>query len=97
MLKNAKEKQLDSKQSMHQLVIDFLSTEESTADAYIVFAYSRMDAKLCKVAEIRTTDQSNINLWYELRYDRITASELYEASRCKTGEGYLCVFNTQEL
>ncbi|KAL7293484.1 hypothetical protein TKK_0012931 [Trichogramma kaykai] len=38
---------------------------------------------LCKKAELENL------LWFELRYGRITASKLYEASKCSTGDGSL--------
>jgi len=120
IVKEAEEKQLDSQLSrhcfklkerqvlqlsLHQMLIDFLSTGKSTADDFIVFACSRMSASLCKEAEIRTRDQSNNILWYELRYGRITASKLYEAAHCKTSDGSLVqtvigaakVFDTQKM
>lgn len=31
-----------------------------------------------------TSDQHKSNLWHELRYDRVTASQAFEFSRCKT-------------
>jgi len=64
-----------------------------------------MSVSLCKEAEIRTRDQNNNILWYKLRYDRITASKLYEAAHCKISDGSLVrtvigaakVFDTQEM
>ncbi|GBP91169.1 hypothetical protein EVAR_67279_1 [Eumeta japonica] len=41
-----------------------------------------------KVKE-ETIEQSKSNLWFELRYGRITASKAYEVSRCKTADGTL--------
>ncbi|XP_008213224.1 uncharacterized protein LOC103317369 [Nasonia vitripennis] len=102
IVKHAEEKQLDSQLSrhcfklkerevlalsLHQLLIDFMSTGKSSADDFIAFASSRMDDRLCKEAEMRTRDQSDNVLWYKLRYGRITASKLYEAAHCKTGDG----------
>lgn len=37
----------------------------------------------------RTRDQKDDTLWHELRFGRITASNVYEASRCHTAEGSL--------
>lgn len=37
----------------------------------------------------KTRDQKNDTLWHELRFGRITASNIYEASRCHTAEGSL--------
>ena len=36
-----------------------------------------------------TVLQSKTTSWYKVRYGRITASRLYEASRCKTSDGSL--------
>lgn len=36
-----------------------------------------------------TINQVNLPLWYELRYDRITASRAHEVSKCKTPDGAL--------
>lgn len=72
------------KLSLHQLLIDFCETEKSTADEFIEFASSQMSYELCQEAEIKTRDQSNNVLWYELRYGRITTSKIYEAAHCKT-------------
>lgn len=44
---------------------------------------------VCKKAEEMTVKQSKSSLWYELRYGRVTASKIYEASRCKTADGSL--------
>lgn len=40
-------------------------------------------------AEILTIDQADTPLWFEMRYGRITASRIYQASRCKTKNGSL--------
>ncbi|GBP91896.1 hypothetical protein EVAR_89847_1 [Eumeta japonica] len=39
--------------------------------------------------EAETRDQFKNNLWYELRYGRVTASKVYEVSRCQTDDGTL--------
>lgn len=120
VLKCAEEKQLDSqlsrhgfhlkerqvlKLSLHQMLINFCETKKSTADEFIEFASSEMTYELCQEAEIKTRDQSNNVLWYELRYGRITASKLYEAAHCKTNDGSFVhtvigaakVFDTKEM
>lgn len=42
-----------------------------------------------KDAEVLTIDQANTRLWHEMRYGRITASRIHQASRCKTKGGSL--------
>lgn len=44
---------------------------------------------LINKVEEETREQHKCNLWYELRYGRITASRAYEVSRCKTADGTL--------
>lgn len=39
--------------------------------------------------EKNTRDQSTNNVWFELRYGRITASKAYEVSKCNTTDGVL--------
>ena len=42
---------------------------------------------ICKIAESKTLAQSESILWFGLRYKKITASKLYEASKCQTKRG----------
>lgn len=44
-----------------------------------------------KDVELKTTDQANNVLWFDLRYGRITASKIHEATRCKHADGILLV------
>nr|CAH7755151.1 unnamed protein product [Callosobruchus chinensis] len=39
--------------------------------------------------EAETRDQFKNELWYEIRYGRVTASNAYEVSRCQTDDGTL--------
>lgn len=48
-----------------------------------------MSENLYKEAEERTKNQKDDALWHELRFGRITASNIYEVSRCHTAEGNL--------
>lgn len=43
----------------------------------------------CLKIEKLTRNQSDSPLWHEMRYGRITASKIYECSRCLTTEGSL--------
>lgn len=49
----------------------------------------RITEDVIRAIEVQTRDQYKCNLWYELRYARITASTAYEVSRCKTVDGAL--------
>lgn len=75
--------------SIHELMIEFTKTGKTTADEFIRFSISKMTQDKCTEVEINTRDQNNSFLWHELRYGRITASILYEATRCKTTDGSL--------
>lgn len=48
-----------------------------------------VDSSTINSAEILTIDQADTPLWFEMRYGRITASRIYQASRCKTKNGSL--------
>lgn len=102
MLK-AQEKQIDSQLSrhqfdlierecyllsLHQLLIKFVENGGSSASDFLQFAASGMTERLCSKAEIEIRQQSESFLWFELRYGRITASVLHEASHCKTKDGH---------
>lgn len=76
--------------SVHQLMFNFCTeTDSLSADNFIKFAKEKMFENLCKEAEKKTKDQKDDILWHELRFGRITASNIYEASRCHTTEGNL--------
>ncbi|CAD0207029.1 unnamed protein product [Chrysodeixis includens] len=70
--------------SMHQLV---LKLKEQCVNTFL--------SKICITSDLiekvkeETRDQSKSNLWFELRYGRITASRAFEVSRCKVGDGTL--------
>ncbi|XP_074109918.1 uncharacterized protein LOC141534458 [Cotesia typhae] len=48
-----------------------------------------MSPDLCDNIEKETQYQADCDLWFSLRYGRITASKAYEASRCNTSNGTL--------
>lgn len=76
--------------SIHQLMFNFYTEKDSlSADNFIKFAEEEMFENLCEQAEKKTRDQKDDTLWHELRFGRITASNVYEASRCHTAEGSL--------
>lgn len=74
----------------HKLLPRFISTgQDATVDNFLAFATHHMDEDICKLACDSTVDQSNSELWHELRYGRVTASRIYEVARCKTISGSL--------
>lgn len=74
--------------SLHQLMIVYKNDVNSAVpNDFIKFISSNMTEQLCDAAQNATVFQSKSADWYELRYDRITASKLHEAAKCKTLEG----------
>ncbi|KYN00124.1 hypothetical protein ALC62_09108 [Cyphomyrmex costatus] len=68
--------------SIHQLLIAFLDLGASSAvDDFLAFASTQME-NTYEQAQLRTKDQKDNSLWYELRYGRITASKMYKAAHC---------------
>ncbi|KAF2881747.1 hypothetical protein ILUMI_24444 [Ignelater luminosus] len=67
--------------SLHQIMLKFIKTGQSSADDFISFAKNEMFVEGCaEIAKI-TRSQSESKLWYELRF--------YEIADCKTGNGTL--------
>lgn len=48
-----------------------------------------MSDDICKKIFVETKDQSSKSEWFYLRFGRITASKVFEVSRCKTFDGSL--------
>ncbi|XP_043463389.1 uncharacterized protein LOC122510904 [Leptopilina heterotoma] len=81
---------LEKTASMHHLMINFFSQKnDKNVLKFVDFAQNILDANLIDLVEKLTRDQSNSTLWFELRYGRITASNIHEASKCKTVDGSL--------
>ncbi|XP_039311283.1 uncharacterized protein LOC120359056 [Solenopsis invicta] len=76
--------------SMHSLMLKFYNTSTcKDADSFLNFASSEIDIESCKKVAKDTIHQSESTLWKEVRYERITASRIYEVSHCKTPQGSL--------
>lgn len=69
--------------SIHRILSSFFEQGGKDADAFIMFVEQIMPTSACKDVSIRIEAQSESKLWLELRYGRITASKIYEVSRCK--------------
>ncbi|KAJ8916478.1 hypothetical protein NQ315_014698, partial [Exocentrus adspersus] len=69
---------------MHQIALAATSQNRHECADFISFMKEVMSTELCSKFEICTRSQSDSSEWHELRYGRITASILYETSRCKT-------------
>lgn len=80
------------KLNLHHLSLKYLqdvSTSDRSAEGFIDFCSSMMSEDICTEMETLTRDQSECKEWHEMRFARITASKLFEASKCKTVEGSL--------
>lgn len=77
--------------SIHDLLYKFLQEHQgqNNCESFLRYAETKMSDNLCKMVENCTKDQKDNPLWHELRYGRITASNIYEASKCKTENGNL--------
>nr|XP_029724149.1 uncharacterized protein LOC109403619 [Aedes albopictus] len=76
--------------AMHCLVADFKETAEAKQNSkrFINFCKQTMLEDVCKRIETLTTGQ-DCSQWKLLKYGRITASKIFDLSRCKTGDGSL--------
>ncbi|KAK4006151.1 hypothetical protein OUZ56_011306 [Daphnia magna] len=75
---------------IHVLSLLYRSGNQSTnVNDFFVFLKSHMTKENCRVAELKTQDQSENKDWFRLKYCRITASKVYEASKCRTSDGSL--------
>ncbi|CAG9761284.1 unnamed protein product [Ceutorhynchus assimilis] len=76
--------------SLYQIMQSFEeSSFEKNADSFIAYAKTVMTEEACRTAEKNSREQVDSTEWFELRYGKITASVLYEASRCSTLSGAL--------
>lgn len=76
---------------MDHLVISFTEKygNEPTCPEFLTFCGEEMTDDVCKTIFDDTKDQSAKSQWYYIRFGRITASKLFETSRCNTYDGSL--------
>ena len=74
--------------SLHYCSVSY-AADKQDSNNFIKYCSSLLTDKNCTEIMNATRDQSKSMLWHELRYARITASKLYEASQCKTFHGSL--------
>lgn len=80
--------------SLHCLILDFKksSLARITAKEFIVYSKTVMNNSICRDIEVSTREQGqgeNSSRWFLLTFGRITASKLWDLSRCKTADGSL--------
>ncbi|XP_047529697.1 uncharacterized protein LOC125065885 [Vanessa atalanta] len=84
------EKKEVEKMSIHYLINRFKkSCVDFHFESFITFCKNEMTESRCHQVKEGTTAQSDSNLWFEMRYGRITASKMYEAAQCTTKDGSL--------
>lgn len=76
---------------MDHLIISFAEKygKEPTCDQFLEFCSEEMTECRCQKIFGQTKEQAAKSQWYYLRFGRITASKLYETSRCGTYDGSL--------
>lgn len=80
--------------SLHTLSAKYMAMLKCTnakpeAQDFLNFCTGNISEEYCNEVQIHTVNQSKTSKWFEARYARITASKIYEASKCKTPEGSL--------
>lgn len=89
LLKHFKNEDLSTHLGIHQLMLKFVSTGQSSYSEFISFCSIVMTEDQCSEAAQKTISQSVSSLWFDLRYARITASKLYDVAHCKKSDGVL--------
>ncbi|XP_058818447.1 uncharacterized protein LOC131681586 isoform X2 [Topomyia yanbarensis] len=72
--------------SMFSLIREYSSNDPNE---FLKYCTERMQEGNCSNAQFLTVEQADTDLWHELRKGRITASRIYEASRCTMLSGSL--------
>ncbi|XP_055525707.1 uncharacterized protein LOC129718692 [Wyeomyia smithii] len=72
--------------AMHCLILDFKRAGQPSysCKAFVDYCKSRMVHAVCAELESVTKHQSACSKWHLLKFGRVSASKIYEASRCKT-------------
>ncbi|KAL1488099.1 hypothetical protein ABEB36_015057 [Hypothenemus hampei] len=84
LLKYFKSDIIEEKLGLHHLIINFISSDcNNDCSEFFNFCKENMVADLCSEASLKTVEQNNSSLWFQLRYARITASKIYDAAHCK--------------
>lgn len=85
-----KEKSDIEKMSMHNLVCTFIESHEDLSfENFLSYCITEMTEEKCKLVESATKAQADSDLWFEMRYGRVTASKAQEAAQCRTQDGTL--------
>ncbi|KAJ6642920.1 hypothetical protein Bhyg_07876, partial [Pseudolycoriella hygida] len=76
---------------MDHFMLSFVErfAKEPTCSDFLTYCSQQMSDHFCKKVFHETKEQSEKNQWYYLRFGRITASRIFEVSRCDTLDGSL--------
>lgn len=75
---------------MYNLIVEYRKqNDDLDADEFLDFASEEMSQFDLDYVTQQTIDQEEDDLWHDMRIGRITASKIYEASKCHTQNGYL--------
>lgn len=78
------------KLSMHNLICTFIEGNENLSfESFLNFCLTEMTNERCQLVESATKAQASSDLWFEMRYGRVTASKAHEAAQCRTQNGSL--------
>lgn len=75
--------------SFHMLIKEFSESGLSTACDFFTFCTRKYHPDLLKLVQMHTVGQSAVADWFKIKYGKVTASNFYACSRCKTPEGSL--------
>ncbi|KAL4718128.1 hypothetical protein ACJJTC_019481 [Scirpophaga incertulas] len=75
--------------SLYHMFMQTSDELKNNVDQFIENLKQKLDQNALKLTEEATRSQFRNTMWYELRYARITASKVYEVSRCQTPDGSL--------
>lgn len=76
--------------SIHSMACHYKRlVQQPNADGFIQYCKDHMAKTDLKIIARDTIDQSESNMWFKLRYGRITASKLHEIAHCTKEDGVL--------
>lgn len=76
--------------SIHSLASEHPKTSfAGDSVGFLQYARTMLTDDLLKTIEEKSRNQSEAPYWFEMRYGRVTASKIFEVSRCTTPDGSL--------
>lgn len=87
LLKHFQQEKSVTSVGLHQLLHSFHLRGGHAYQKFLIYAKEEMTDNLLEQAAQETRTQSSSNVWFELRYGRITASKIYDAAHTKKFDG----------